>query len=718
VKKVEVVDVDNDRPRLQAILSIKRFASMITTQRFLSTYIGFGAIWAINVSTIFRSSWAGDDWPISQTPYWIQWRYGALTNWNIWTEAMFWNDQWMRGAGRFYPLTWIESRFVFSYLTELWQYKFYQVVMLFIAGLLLVVVCFLFSRSHSFAIFVLASLSLTIQFRRDFDPHLAFAVMLPSLLIKIFLAVIFAYFAGRRRKTLVGLLHGLTSGVIFFAAMSTYEFGFLLFPMLVIAFLFGSTLLTNEYNSPETSKLDFRRIASISFAPIAISWIGYGLFVFGYLRPRAGSISGSYVLGLSWSSVEVFLSQAAMGLPLISIRDGDFSFSLISILVGVLLIILSTYSFRKLSRNLIGARVNQEINDTESSGVKDYSILLILFSSTMILSPGFMMAMQPSWWNRADLKHTYLGVMITEFGTAVVLAFILNQITNLSLQSLRTKKTNRKKRLTPQVISSSKFKHETLKRRMSIFFALILIINFNHNWRVSGENTARSFQYNSWQHLTKTSSVFKDVKESDIFISTNQNDAFETNAGSFYANTGIRLAYLFNTNSIFPNFSNCVLGPDCALEGVRQKSIATLPNLTRGTFVPRLADKSRIDDWVGINSRKGALDGSTIWAFDTFLLTSTTYFSFLAPFLDDEKEARIDFTKLKVVTITSNPKNDFGPAIANVCLVQDGNEISRAGFLMTQWKVPVMALDPSGALVKPTKSLDFREIEAGTCVLR
>jgi hypothetical protein len=718
VRRVDKVGVKNDGPRRLAILSIKKFASLIVTQRFLSAYVGFGAIWAINVSTIFRSSWAGDDWPISQTPYWIQWRYGALTNWNIWTEAMFWNDQWMKGAGRFYPLTWIESRFVFSYFTELWQYKFYQVAMLFIAGLLLVAVCFLFSRSHLFAVFVLASLSLTIQFRRDFDPHLAFAVMLPSLLIKIFLAVIFAYFAGRGRKTLIGFLHGVISGAIYFTAMSTYEFGFLLFPMLVIAFLFGSTSLTSEFNSQETSKLNFRRIVSLSFTPIAISWIGYGLFVFGYLRPRAASISGSYVLGLSWSSVQVFLSQALMGLPLISIRNGDFNFSIVSILAGVLLVTLSTHSFRKLSWNLIGARVSQEKNDSERSGFKDNSILLILFSSTMILSPGFMMAMQPSWWDRADLQHTYLGVMITEFGTAVAMAFILTQITNLSLQSVRTKKTERKKRLSPQVISSSKFKHETLNRRISIFFALILMINFNHNWRVSGENTVRSFQYNSWQQLTKTSKVFEDVKDSDIFISTNQNDAFETNAGSFYANSGIRLAYLFNTNSIFPNFSNCVLGSDCTLEGVRQKSIATLPNLTRGTFVPRMADKSRIDDWVGINSREGALERSTIWAFDMFLLTPTTYFSYLAPFLDDEKQARIDFTNLKVVTVTSNPKNDFGPAIANVCLVQAGNQVSRAGLLMTQWRVPEMGLDPSGALVKPSKSLDFREVQAGTCVLK
>ena len=405
-----------------------------------SAYTGFGIIWAINVSTIFRSSWAGDDWPISQTPYWIQWRYGALTNWNIWTEAMFWNDQWMKGAGRFYPLTWIESRFAFSYLRELWQYKLYQVGMLFVVGLLLVVICYLFSRSHTFSILTLASLSLTVQFRRDFDPHLAFAVMLPSLLIKIFLAVIFAYLAGRTSKKSLGVFHGVISGGFFFAGMSTYEFGFLLFPMLVISFLFGAMSTPNGVENLSRKERYFGWLFSIKFLPIIISWVGYGLFVFGYLRPRASSISGSYVLGLSWSSVKVFFSQVIMGLPLVSLRDGDFNFSFFTILGGIVLLVLSHFSFKLLFKSLIRSTKKVEFQNIDVAGMRQYQLLLSLFALTMILSPGFMMAMQPTWWNRADVKHTYLGVMITEFGTAVILGFILDRIIKSNLKTVLLKK--------------------------------------------------------------------------------------------------------------------------------------------------------------------------------------------------------------------------------------------------------------------------------------
>jgi len=440
VKKVEVNKSRTERVFLHLNRNLRILASRLGTQKLLRIYLGFGAVWALNLSTIFRSSWAGDDWPISQTPYWIQWRYGALTNWNIWTEAMFWNDQWMTGAGRFYPLTWIESRFIFSYLTELWQYKLYQVGMLFIAGLLMVVVCFLFTRSHTFAIFTLASLSLTVQFRRDFDPHLAFAVMLPSLLIKIFLAVIFAYLAGLESRKISGVLFGAMSGIIFFAAMSTYEFGFLLFPMLAISFLFGKMSKIYVQAPFQGIKFYFGWIADIKFLPILISWIGYGIFVFGYLRPRASAISGSYVLGLSWSSVEVFLSQVLMGLPLISLRDGDSSFTFFTIAMGLLLLFVSRSTFRQFFTNLASKSIKIDSQNIESANFKHNAFLLMLFSLTMILSPGFMMAMQPTWWNRADLKHTYLGVMITEFGTAIIIAFMLSLIVNFNIQTVFAKK--------------------------------------------------------------------------------------------------------------------------------------------------------------------------------------------------------------------------------------------------------------------------------------
>ena len=193
------------------------------------------------------------------------------------------------------------------------------------------------------------------------------------------------------------------------------------------------------------------------------------------------------------------------------------------------------------------------------------------------------------------------------------------------------------------------------KMRMNKNFAsvlcLLLALNLTHNLKVSNENRTREFQYEAWQTLTKSDSFFDEVKTSDIFISSNQNDAFETNAGSFYANSGKRLAYMFNTNVIWPDFAQCQMIVECEIVSVREKSISTIPNLTRGTFVPKLLASNRIDDWVGINSKENALSKSTIWAFDMFLITPTTYFSYLVPFLSNEKQAQIDFLNLKVATV-------------------------------------------------------------------
>jgi hypothetical protein len=260
------------------------------------------------------------------------------------------------------------------------------------------------------------------------------------------------------------------------------------------------------------------------------------------------------------------------------------------------------------------------------------------------------------------------------------------------------------------------------KMRMNKDFALVLCLllalNLTHNLKVSNENRTREFQYEAWQTLTKSDSFFGEVKTSDIFISSNQNDAFETNAGSFYANSGKRLAYMFNTNVIWPDFAQCQMLAECELVSVREKSISTIPNLTRGTFVPKLLASNRIDDWVGINSKENALSKSTIWAFDMFLMSPTTYFSYLVPFLSNEKQAQIDFLNLKVATVTNLFENEFRPAMANVCLEQVGAVQKRSGQLMTFWRVPKLGLDPSGAPIMSPEKLDFKQIEAGACAIK
>ncbi len=400
----------------------------LSNKNLFYTYCGFGILWLLNCFTVMKSHWAGDDWPNSQTPYWIQWRYGSLSLWNVLREALFWNSQWMDGAGRFYPIHWIESRFIFSYLREHWEYKLYQTASLALAGLLFSYVVYILSKSHTLSIATLMMLSLTVQFRRDFDPHIAFAVMLPSLLIRILLAILCSYFAAKSQRTIKGVGFGFAAGILYFMAMSTYEFGFLLFPTLYFAFLIGSKDKSQVYEQYMNGKTMVLVSLSPRLLPILFSWISYGIFVFGYLRPNATSISGSYVLGLSWKSIPVFISQAFMGLPGLAFRGQDFRTSFSTLAIVVIVVWISKKTFKSFD-GYVGKQeiVNQNGNPDQNlkSRTGSNSVLLIFISLNLILAPGFMMSMQPSWWGRADLAHSYLGVMITEFGTALLLSVLL-----------------------------------------------------------------------------------------------------------------------------------------------------------------------------------------------------------------------------------------------------------------------------------------------------
>lgn len=396
--------------------------------KLVLSYLGFSAIWVLNCLTIMRSYWSGDDWPNSQTPYWIQWRYGEITNWNIWTEAMFWNHQWMYGAGRFYPIHWIESRFVFSYFRELWQYKTYQTVTLVLAGLIFILVVYNISGSHIITIGTLATLSITVQFRRDFDPHLAFASMLPTLIIRVFVAGYFAYLAGKTHNNLFAMLCSISSGISFFLGMSTYEFGFLLFPVLLVCFLSGS-----EESNPIKEIGRFRtkwlrRFLNIRLTPIIFSWLAYGAFVFGYLRPNADSISGAYVLGISWKSIPVVFSQALMGLPGIALRNIDFHFEVKWLIFCLFVALISRKSIAKLLEYYASRSGREKIIKLIEKKSLFSDTLLIILALNLIFAPGIMMSLQKTWWDRADLSHSYLGVMITEFGTALVTAIIFNRL--------------------------------------------------------------------------------------------------------------------------------------------------------------------------------------------------------------------------------------------------------------------------------------------------
>jgi len=254
------------------------------------------------------------------------------------------------------------------------------------------------------------------------------------------------------------------------------------------------------------------------------------------------------------------------------------------------------------------------------------------------------------------------------------------------------------------------------KRRNSGIISLLLvlaILGYFHNFAVASRSKARDFDYAAWQTLTKSTAFFNDVKTKDVFISLHQNDAYETNAGSFYYNTGIRLAQLFNTTIIWPNYSNCLIESTCKLPNVRHQVLTTLPNFNRGEFVPTRRSEQQKYDWVGLNSKPGALAKSKIWDFDEYPITDSTMIAYLAPYDEAQTTASIWTAKLNFVTISKRSSPILNPSLNGYCLVPKTSSLAepRSELRIKYWRMPELDKDRQPL----PNTLDIRSMAVGTC---
>ena len=394
---------------------------LIVRSNYFKTYFFASLLTAFGLIPVLRSSWLGDDWPISQTPYWIQWRYGDVDFYKILQEALYWNDQWMRGAGRFYPLTWIESRFTFAYLTEMQEYKIFQYSLLLVVAFLLTFYTFRMTNSHAQSLITLTILPIFLQFRRDFDPHVGFANMLSSLLIKFFIAAILLTYVNEQKKVKYKILISIISAVFYLAALCTYEFAFLLLPALLLSIRQKEANIESD-KPTDRFKSILGKLRSPYLIPLIAVWISYGAFVFLHLRPKATAVSGAYSLGFSTESIWVFFSQLFTAVPLITLRMDDLRFITQNAIFLTLSFILVKYLMNKITPKIkTGSQESKSKNEKTTSG----HILLISFN--LIAAPGLMLAMQPVWWGRADVFHSYLGVMISEIGFSIFIAHIFTK---------------------------------------------------------------------------------------------------------------------------------------------------------------------------------------------------------------------------------------------------------------------------------------------------
>lgn len=603
---------------------------------------------------INNSSYVGDDWPNSQTPDLIRWRFGEKNLINLWSEISFWNDSWFRGQGRIYSVQFIENRLIFYFFENPTIYKLFQYLINILAILIIGYLIYEMTKSINLVSGFLITFAAIFQIRPDFDPHLAFGGMLQSMMIKIILTIIFGifYLKSSKNTKLLGFL------VIFIwiSAMFTYEYSWLCIPA-VIFYLISYTLINFKQNQIIRTKLIKICLALIlSTATIAF-------LVFGIFKPRAIGVSDVYRFRFAFpESLITYLKQTYAAIPgsVDHIMFSPVSFENLEItnrayLIIFLLIILFFTIFIEIFNNKSNTSFNYRL------------ISLLVFGFLLFISPGIIIAGQPVWWDNFVFGSSYLGVYVGEVGFSIFL-FSLYLLLFILIKYFKTKKINAnlKKNALLNIfifIISIFFVFTS-----SIWFKEIVSQQFN-NQAISDGSHARDESVDAWNLVLSQKNFFNDVSSLDNFISPSNEDAYERNAGDFFAKTGIRLGLSLRPVDVWDK--SCLDDPDCLLpepKALLQDIVDS--RLKRKVYFPRdllLKDSS---DWIDYQSLNKSPLNQKSWYFNFVPIGAGVHLAILGNLLFDETYGTfLDSSSSKVMAVYAPYSNPDVPVqFQKLCL--------------------------------------------------
>jgi hypothetical protein len=631
----------------------------------------FAAVVALFASTrpVLSSHWWGDDWPNSQSPYWNVYRYGENSLDRIISSALNAIEGWMYGQGRFFPLAGLEGTLLFNYFSDLESYKQIQFGLMLLVLIVAVWFVYVLSRSHRLAIIFGLVLAVTVQFRRDFDPHLGFSLLVPSMTLKLLLSSILFYFAVTTRQFVRCLACCILGSVLYFAAMSTYEHAFVLLGVPMATMLAGYRL---ERNIRQTV---------VALASLMIAWLFYFWIVFVYLRGQVESVIPRYQLQANEKSVWIFVSQLVAPLPL-SVFKGALDLRnnpdwVIAFVTGVFLflILIRVSILRDRSDSNVIAK-HRQISFNWEVGVVGLCLLVL---------PGLLLALRPlsyegSRFTTLQPQLTYLHIFISQIGMAILLALIFNKVLN---------------RETPKNICRP-------RTVFAIIYVTVLILTSSHNYAVARDTRNRELHFESWHALHRDRYLFEEMRDGDGVITQTNNFAYETNPANFYVQSGIRLSGMFYPPYMFSETElTCAKAGECEWPDLRQRIAGQLANglvadseekyekLRRGA---QPLDKG---DWIFQSLQPEKLASSRLWIFDLYPVTAETFIAFSSPLVSDQLEIEprgLRYVQLARI-VTDGKIQRLKPSLAGVCLVEVIEEAkvvgpSRYPLSMTVWKFP------------------------------
>ena len=233
---------------------------------------------------------------------------------------------------------------------------------------------------------------------------------------------------------------------------------------------------------------------------------------------------------------------------------------------------------------------------------------------------------------------------------------------------------------------------------VALMFLCAYTLNFHENIKIAETTNNRNLQYKTWSEITKHTNLFDNVKTRDFLIARNQNDAYEYNAATFYKYTKKRLAYFYNTSTIYPEIAACSQLDKCLLPNPKPISITKLGTLNR-IDNPTLSDAK--SDWVVNNIFSPEINLSSVWATDLVNLTQDMIFVYVAKFDEKSENAFID---------TSTFRSKFG----EMCLLKSKSNTANfdSAYSITEWVIPGQK---SSEKQKQSSLINYVDANVGTC---
>ena len=694
---------------------------IITKLDFRSNYLIFigSLVMGLFLIQFFGHGRIGDDWPNSQIASFSFWRYGESSLQTFLIEAEYFFRAWSEGQGRFLWSGQIHSLAFYWFLTS----DFSRNIVSTLIVLAMNFFCTLFlyqllsKDKRVFFYFPLAIFALT-RFRWDFDPHIGFTPLLPTMLLYCGVSAFTLILSVKSNRLSRGVPLSIISAISGFIALSTYELAIF---VLVSSILCGLVLIIdlNVNKKSLAQKL-------ILFVPMATSITIYLFIVFVILRPKANP-TGSYALGFSpIPFAENFFNHLFATLPLINSISYQLlerplaNFRLLTVIFSVALLLVSClFVYRKELKTKVSFEYPHPLVRTQNleKEASYFKVKIVASLSIMLFGPSVMIGLQPSYWGRINWGNSYLGIIVQEVALAMIVVFLL-----IRSQDQVTLLRRRRKGKRDKVVSKSK---PTLTLPKIFTILIIIFMTSLNNQRFIESTKARDNISSSWEAITDDKWLFTEVLDRDVFFSVTHNDAYEINVGDFYTRTGIRLAHMIPPSYVWSEYGECVNLLECRplkleLSNI-QRTISNSARAPRSSFAPINQTYPRIyEDWPTQISKPGALDNSRLWFFNTYLLTPNVAISYIVPFAVDQRDnLTVDLQNLKMQQVAMKGDKDLYVGISNQCLTREGEsrivETSFGSVKVSNWTLsnPPVLLD--NTLPRPKFNLDPRAIEINIC---